>query len=32
VIFIAANVFYAFGDTILIFFLAWLLALSSARS
>ena len=25
-IFIAANVFYAFGDTILIFFLAWLLA------
>jgi len=26
VIFIAANVFYAFGDTILIFFLAWLLA------
>ena len=26
VIFIAANVFYAFGDTILVFFLAWLLA------
>ena len=26
VIFIAASVFYAFGDTILVFFLAWLLA------